>query len=70
MLPFQDVLAALRTATLEARQRMQDPTLAVAVRRGRYVVQSVVPQANGACTVTNLSDYGTAFDAVCFLNNL
>lgn len=61
---------ALRDATVDARRRMSDPTLAVAVCNGQFVVQSAVPQDNGTYEITNLSDYGTALEAIGFLNNL
>lgn len=61
---------ALRTATIDARKRMDDPTLGVAVCGGQFVVQSIVPREDGSCDVENLSDFGTALDAIGFLNNL
>ena len=67
---FTAEFIALRDATVDARRRMNDQTLAVAVCNGQYVVQSAVPQPNGTYTITNLSDYGTALDAIGFLNSL
>ena len=67
---FTPEVLALRTATLDARRRMDDPSLAVAVEAGQYIVQSAVPQPKGAYIVTDLSDPGTILDAIGFLNNL
>jgi hypothetical protein len=61
---------ALRDATVDARRRMDDPTLTVAVCNGQYVVQSAVPQPDGTYTITDLSDRGSALEAIAFLNNL
>jgi hypothetical protein len=61
---------ALRTATLEARQRMGDPDIVVAVKNGEYIVQTARPRKNGTFKILNLSDPGTILDAIGFLNNL
>ena len=67
---FTPEVLALRTATLDARRRMSDDGIAVAVTDGEYIVQTVRYRNNGTSKVLNLSDRGTILDAIGFLNNL
>jgi hypothetical protein len=64
------IALALRDATLAARRRMGDDTIAVTVKRGDHIVVCVHYRTDGTSHVRHLSDPGTASDAVAFLNNL
>ena len=65
------ILATVHCALMDARQRLQDDTLAVAVHAGEFVVNRVSYAENGVSLVSPVSPaYLTLPELVAFLSTL
>jgi len=64
------LMAALQKATVAARERTADKTIATQVKAGKVQVTRVTYDAKGTSTVSPVSAWLDGFEAVAFLDGM